>query len=36
VSTEGEVGAEVGLFHDRVGVDVTYYRRTTRDALYPR
>ena len=35
VSTEWEVGAEVGGFRDRAGIDVTYYRRTTRDALYP-
>ena len=35
VTTEWELGTEVGGFQDRAGVDVTYYRRTTRDALYP-
>ena len=36
VSTEWELGMEVGAWQDRAGVDITYYRRTTRDALYPR
>ena len=27
------MGAEAGVIHNRVGVDVTYWRRTTRDAL---
>ena len=36
VSTEWEVGTEIGGFRDRAAIDVTYYRRTTRDALYPR
>ena len=36
VSTEWEVGTEIGGFHDRAAIDVTYWRRATRDALYPR
>jgi len=36
VSTEWEAGTEIGLFHDRAAVDVTYWRRVTHDALYPR
>ena len=36
VSTEWEVGMEVGGFHDRAAIDVTYWRRITRDALYQR
>ncbi len=36
VSTEWEVGTEIGGFHDRAAIDVTYWRRRTRDALYPR
>jgi TonB-linked SusC/RagA family outer membrane protein len=36
ISTEREVGMEVGLAHDRVGLEATYFRRTTRDALYLR
>lgn len=36
VSTEWEVGTEIGGFHDRAAIDITYWRRTTRDALYPR
>lgn len=36
VSTEWELGTEIGAFQDRASLDVTYYRRTTRDALYPR
>src|SRR5260370_25525194 len=35
-STEWEVGTEIGGFHDRAAIDITYWRRTTRDALYPR
>jgi hypothetical protein len=27
---------EIGLVHDRVGLEATYYRRTTSDALYAR
>jgi TonB-linked SusC/RagA family outer membrane protein len=36
ISTEREVGMEIGLAHDRVGLEATYYRRTTSDALYAR
>ena len=36
VSTEWELGTEVGVLEDRVGVNVTYWRRRTKDALYPR
>ncbi len=36
VSTEWELGTEIGAVQDRVSLDVTYYRRTTHDALYPR
>jgi TonB-dependent starch-binding outer membrane protein SusC len=36
ISTEREVGMEIGLVHDRVGLEATYYRRTTSDALYAR
>ena len=35
-STEWEFGAEFGLFDDRAAVDVTYWRRVTRDALIAR
>ncbi len=35
-ATEWEVGAEVGLFDDRLSVDVTYWDRVTKDALYNR
>ena len=33
VSTEWEVGAEIGLFNDRLALDVTYWDRTVSDAL---
>lgn len=36
VSTEWEVGAEVGLFNDRFSVDATYWDRTVSDALVSR
>ncbi len=36
VSTEWELGSEVGAFSDRAGVEVTYWKRITRDALYLR
>lgn len=36
ISTEREVGMEIGLAQDRVGFEATYYRRTTSDALYAR
>ncbi len=35
-STEWEVGTEFGLWNDRVGVDFTYWDRTTSDALVAR
>lgn len=34
VATEWEVGTEIGGFSDRAALDVTYWRRVTRDALY--
>jgi len=33
ISTERELGAEVGLFQNRVGLDVTWWLRNTVDAL---
>jgi TonB-linked SusC/RagA family outer membrane protein len=33
VSTEWEVGAEIGILDNRVGVDYTYWDRTVNDAL---
>ncbi len=36
VSTEWEVGAEVGLFNDRASVDITYWDRKVTDALVAR
>jgi TonB-linked SusC/RagA family outer membrane protein len=36
INTEREVGMEIGLINDRVGLEATYYRRTTTDALYAR
>ncbi len=36
VSTEWELGAEVGLFNDRWSVDLTYWDRTVSDALVSR
>ena len=36
ISNEIEVGAELGLFNDRIGVDVTYWDRVTTDALVAR
>jgi TonB-linked SusC/RagA family outer membrane protein len=35
-STEWELGAELGLLDNRVGIDVTYWDRTTTDALVQR
>lgn len=35
-ATEWEVGAEFGLFDDRLGFDVTYWDRVTKDALFAR
>ncbi|MGH7568125.1 MAG: SusC/RagA family TonB-linked outer membrane protein [Gemmatimonadales bacterium] len=36
ISTEREVGMEIGLWEDRFGLEATYYRRTTSDALWLR
>lgn len=36
VSTEWELGAEAGLFGDRLGLSATYWDRTVTDALVPR
>jgi len=36
VSTEWELGSEVGLFNDRWSVDATYWNRTVSDALVDR
>ncbi len=36
VSLEWELGAEVGVLNDRASLDVTYWDRRTRDALYAR
>ncbi|MEM7415449.1 MAG: SusC/RagA family TonB-linked outer membrane protein [Gemmatimonadota bacterium] len=36
VSTEWEVGAEMGLFNDRWSVDLTYWDRTVTDAMVAR
>src|SRR6266568_1520591 len=35
-ATEWEVGSEVGILSDRAGLEVTYWNRVTRDALYQR
>ena len=36
ISTEWEVGADFGLFDDRLSLDVTYWDRTVSDVLVPR
>ncbi len=36
ISNEIEFGAEFGLFNDRIGVDITYWDRSTTDALVAR
>jgi TonB-linked SusC/RagA family outer membrane protein len=36
VSTEFEVGMELGLFNDRASLDVTYWNRTVNDAMVDR
>lgn len=36
VSTEWEIGAEMGLFNDRWSLDATYWNRTVTDALVAR
>lgn len=35
-ATEWEVGSEIGILSDRAGLEVTYWNRVTRDALYQR
>mgnify|MGYP002780451987 CR=1 FL=1 len=36
ISREVELGADLGLFDDRLGLEATYYDKTTRDALVRR
>src|SRR5213596_1175690 len=36
ISTEWELGTEIGVLNDRAALDFTYWKRVTRDALYPR
>jgi len=36
ITTEWEAGTEIGVLHDRAALDFTYWKRVTRDALYPR
>ena len=36
VSTEWEVGADLGILNNRISLDVTYWNRTVSDALVPR
>lgn len=36
ISTEVEAGIDLGLFGDRLGVEFTYYTKTSRDALVAR
>ncbi|NNE34720.1 MAG: SusC/RagA family TonB-linked outer membrane protein [Rhodothermales bacterium] len=36
VATEIELGTEIGLFNDRIGVDFTYWDRTVEDAMVSR
>ncbi len=36
ITEEIEIGAEFGMFDDRVGVDLTYWQRVTTDALIAR
>jgi len=35
-ATEWEVGSELGIVNDRAGLEITYWNRVTRDALYQR
>ncbi len=35
VTKEAEVGFDAGLFDERVGLEVTFYRKTTNDAIVP-
>ena len=36
IATEWEMGSEIGILNDRAAVEMTYWNRVTRDALYPR
>jgi TonB-linked SusC/RagA family outer membrane protein len=36
ISTEVEAGFDIGLFDDRLGIEFTYYDKTSRDALVAR
>ena len=36
ISTEWEIGADFGLFDDRISLDLTYWDRTVNDVLVPR
>lgn len=36
VSTEWELGTELGLFQDRASIDITYWNRTVNDAIVSR
>ena len=36
MSTEWEIGAELGLFNDRASIEFTYWDRTVADALVAR
>lgn len=36
VATEWELGTEIGLLEDRIGLEVTYWDRVVKDALVPR
>jgi TonB-dependent starch-binding outer membrane protein SusC len=36
ISTEWEVGSEIGFFNDRASLDVTYWNRTVKDVLVDR
>lgn len=33
ISTEGEGGADIGLFNQRIGIELTYYHKVTNDLL---
>lgn len=35
ISTETELGAELKFFHNRLGFDISYYNRITRDQILP-
>ena len=36
ITTEWELGSEIGILSDRAAVELTYWKRMTRDALYAR